>query len=79
MQISSPPQTSGNQPGPGWGGGIKSQGCLITLASVVIMPPSLLFCLYVHENVETWVRLAAALPFDLVCGKMENKTERQSI
>lgn len=75
MQISTPPQTSGYQPGPGWGE-IKSRGYLITLASVVIMPPFLLFCLYVHENVEMWVWLAAALPFDLVCGKMENKTEK---
>lgn len=76
MQISPLPQTSGNQPGPGWGGGIKSRGYLITLASVVSMPPFLLFCLYVHESMEMWVWLAAALPFDLVCGKMQNKTEK---
>lgn len=52
---------------------IKSEGYLITFATFVIRSPYLLLWLYVNENMRACAQQAAALPFDLVRGTMENK------
>lgn len=54
-------------------GNIKSEGYLITFASFVILSPYLLLRLYVNENTRACAQQAAALPFDLVHGTMQNK------
>lgn len=76
MQISLPPRTSGNHLDRA-GGGNKISRLFNNPSSVVIVPPFLLFCLYVHESMEMWVWLAAALPFDLVCGKMQKTKQKK--
>lgn len=75
MQISLPPWTSGNHLDRA-GGGNKISRIFNNSSSVVIVP-LLLFCLYVHESMEMWVWLAAALPFDLVWGKMQKTKQKK--